>query len=452
MKKIWFDLHFINMSILPFYWFSMILIYYDFPRFVMPIRIFGDAFTFITILTFISNNKTGLLYSNFQIKNNGLIDYISVEHGTWYYVILGAYMLVFFVMLVIIFQGIFSKQRSNKRLVYLFIYSILVIFIGGVLNQSSYQIIPNINHILLFSPIITIPIIIFSREDDSLGTIPYAYRLIIDNLTDGIIIINPKNKIVTVNKTAIDIFPILKLENILTYIQNNLIESNEFVPDLEWLVSNPDHFRFENIENDKYYELTVTKANEYREFMGYILNFKDISHHYKAYQKIENIARTDALTKTINRSYFEESFNDLIKSLSYGSSVSIAVVDLDKFKIINDEYGHLTGDQILQTFAIIVRKNTRETDLIIRYGGDEFIIIFPNVKENVIHEIFSVIQKEFNNAILLLNLKVKFVTFSYGIYSYNIENEKSMQFLNSAIDLADKNMYLNKKNKSNFLK
>ena len=452
IKKVWYDLHFLSMTILPFYWFSMILIYYDFPRFVMPIRYFGDTFTFITALLFIKNNKTGLLYSNFQIKNNGFIDYVSVEHGTWYYIILGAYMLVFFVMLVIIFQGIFSKQRSNKKLVYIFIYSILVIFIGGVLNHSQYQIIPNVNHILLFSPIITIPIIIFSRDDDSLGTIPYAYRLIIDNLTDGIVIINPKNKIVTVNKTAIDIFPILKLENILTYVQYNLIEPKEFIPDLEWLVSSQEKIRFENIENEKYYELTVTKANEYREFMGYILNFKDISHHFKAYQKIENIARTDALTKTINRSYFEESFSDLVKSLSYGSSVSIAVVDLDKFKEINDEYGHLTGDQILQTFAKIVRKNTRETDLIIRYGGDEFIIIFSNVKEHVIHEIFSVIQKEFNKAILLLNLRVKFVTFSYGIYSYNLENEDSINFLNDAIDLADKNMYLNKKNKSNFLK
>ena len=300
-------------------------------------------------------------------------------------------------------------------------------------------------------PLITIPIIIFSKRDDSLGTIPYAYRLIINNLSDGIIIINPRHKIITVNKTAINIFPVLKLENILTYIQYNLIETKSIKKDLDWLVENHEHVRFENVENEKYYEFSVTKASEHREFMGYILNFRDISHHFKAYQKIENIARTDALTKTINRSYFEDAYYDLVKNLSYGSSVSIAVVDLDKFKEINDQYGHLTGDQILQTFAKIAQQNTRESDLIIRYGGDEFILIFSNVKEEVIHQIFTLIQQELNSAIRLLNLRVKKVSFSYGIYTYIVENEKSLQYLSAAIDLADKNMYKNKKNKNKLL-
>ena len=451
MKKVWFDLHFIGQAMLPFYWFSMILIFYDFQDFVMPIRYYGDIFTVITVLLFTINTKTGLIYSNFSIRNNGLINYISVDYGTWYYLIFGTYMFVFFTMLVIIFQGVFKKHSGNKNLVYIFVFSIVAISVGSVLNLSDFHIIPNVNHVLLFSPLITIPIIIFSKRDDSLGTIPYAYRLIINNLSDGIIIINPRYKIITVNKTAINIFPVLKLENILTYIQYNLIETKTIKKDLDWLVENHEHVRFENVENEKYYEFSVTKASEHREFMGYILNFRDISHHFKAYQKIENIARTDALTKTINRSYFEDAYYELVKNLSYGSSVSIAVVDLDKFKEINDQYGHLTGDQILQTFAKIAQQNTRETDLIIRYGGDEFILIFSNVKEEVIHQIFTLIQQELNSAIRLLNLRVKKVTFSYGIYTYIVENEKSLQYLSAAIDLADKNMYKNKKNKNKLL-
>ena len=152
IKKIWFDLHFIGQAMLPFYWFSMILIFYDFQDFVMPIRYYGDIFTVITVLLFTINNKTGLIYSNFSIRNNGLINYISVDYGTWYYLIFGTYMFVFFTMLVIIFQGVFKKHSGNKNLVYIFVFSIVAISVGSVLNLSQFHIIPNVNHVLLFSP------------------------------------------------------------------------------------------------------------------------------------------------------------------------------------------------------------------------------------------------------------------------------------------------------------
>lgn len=448
-KKFWFDAQFIGKSILPFVWLSMILVFYDFPKFAKPIRITGYFFTGVTLVLLIFANKNGLVYSDFHIETNQYFEYTSIVQGSWYYLINYLYLLVYFLIGIIIFKGVFNKTRNAKKLIYLFIYLISIVTIGGLLNYiPTMQIIPNMNHIFLLTPLMTIPIMIFTTQKDSLGTIPYSYRLIIDNLSDGIIIVNPKNEILTINKVAQSIFLEKSLSKILSQIQNNLVDQIEFNPDIKILLETNIPIRFKNDYTQEYYEFSLTKAIENKEFLGYILAFKNITHHFAAYQEMANIARTDSLTQTINRAYFEQSFAELIKSLSFGSSISIAVVDIDNFKKINDAYGHIIGDQILQLFARIVKENTRESDLIIRYGGDEFILVFSNIREVLIKDKFTRIQKEFNKEICKGDYKFKFVTFSYGIYTYTLENEKSLSCLNAAIDLADQVMYKNKRHKN----
>ncbi|MCG8485761.1 MAG: GGDEF domain-containing protein [Clostridia bacterium] len=92
--------------------------------------------------------------------------------------------------------------------------------------------------------------------------------------------------------------------------------------------------------------------------------------------ELEKLILTDYLTKLYNCNAFHQYFEDLSKN-DHHHPLSLAIIDIDNFKIINDTYGHLAGNAILKQLAEIFIDNVRDSDLVARYGGEEFAIIFP---------------------------------------------------------------------------
>ncbi|GGC01514.1 histidine kinase [Marinobacterium zhoushanense] len=103
--------------------------------------------------------------------------------------------------------------------------------------------------------------------------------------------------------------------------------------------------------------------------------------------EIESISNTDALTGIANRNKFEvELSKEISRSERYGHPLSLAIFDVDYFKHINDTYGHRTGDEVLKKLADFVRHNIRDMDIFARWGGEEFVIIFPSIHlEDAVH-------------------------------------------------------------------
>lgn len=98
-----------------------------------------------------------------------------------------------------------------------------------------------------------------------------------------------------------------------------------------------------------------------------------------ANRRIEELAQLDELTGLVNRRYIMKSLNDEIARAQRGNiPCSVALIDLDHFKLINDRCGHPAGDEALRTFAISVFANIRAIDKFGRYGGEEFLLILPN--------------------------------------------------------------------------
>jgi len=96
-------------------------------------------------------------------------------------------------------------------------------------------------------------------------------------------------------------------------------------------------------------------------------------------KKTKEKAYIDTLTKIYNRNKFDEVFDEEISRLKrYKYSLSMAIIDVDKFKDLNDTYGHLMGDEILTTLAQTLNKNIRTTDILARWGGEEFVILFTH--------------------------------------------------------------------------
>lgn len=96
------------------------------------------------------------------------------------------------------------------------------------------------------------------------------------------------------------------------------------------------------------------------------------------YEKIFAQARRDALTGLPNRLVFEERIDSIIKQADrYGSPLTLAALDLDHFKDVNDTMGHLMGDRVLQQVSKALQGQIRTSDLLVRMGGDEFLLILP---------------------------------------------------------------------------
>ena len=97
--------------------------------------------------------------------------------------------------------------------------------------------------------------------------------------------------------------------------------------------------------------------------------------------RLSRQAQTDGLTGLANRRLLAERLEDeLVRATRNGTSVSLVMADIDNFKLINDSFGHQTGDSVLRAFSAALERSVRETDLAARYGGEEFVILLPGAR------------------------------------------------------------------------
>lgn len=166
----------------------------------------------------------------------------------------------------------------------------------------------------------------------------------------------------------------------------------------------------------------------------------------KRYQeKLTTLAHTDSLTNLFNRRYFFKIAEQLlILTERDNDPISIAMIDIDNFKKINDTYGHQIGDYVIKTLSKELVKLTRESDLVARYGGEEFIILFPNTNIKGIEIITKKICKHIEEFKLILNNIDFNFTISVGITEYKKDGE-----LDDFIQQADNALYIAKKSGKN---
>jgi diguanylate cyclase (GGDEF)-like protein len=103
----------------------------------------------------------------------------------------------------------------------------------------------------------------------------------------------------------------------------------------------------------------------------------------EAYKRIEELAELDELTGLLNRrSIMQALEEEIVRARRSNSPLTVALIDLDWFKRINDQYGHPTGDEVLRTFGITMFANIRSIDKFGRYGGEEFLLILPETADD----------------------------------------------------------------------
>lgn len=158
-------------------------------------------------------------------------------------------------------------------------------------------------------------------------------------------------------------------------------------------------------------------------------------------EELKETSRIDKLSGLYNRFYFKEIMEKQDEKIKLqGGTFYLAMIDMDNFKSINDNYGHKMGDEVIRYFSDVLISLTGENDLVVRYAGDEFIIVFFNSDEEYVNSVIYKIRKCLERY-PYKNIEIQF---SVGVCKH--EAGKS---IDSIISSADNDMYIEKRSKKN---
>jgi len=162
-------------------------------------------------------------------------------------------------------------------------------------------------------------------------------------------------------------------------------------------------------------------------------------------QQLSEVVRIDQLTGVLNRRGMDEAFStEIARHQRSGEALSVALLDIDNFKMLNDQHGHAAGDSALKHLAAVIKRAVRPTDIVTRMGGEEFVVILPNTQLVEAVMTMSRLQRALTKEYFLGNNQKLLITFSAGVALFQGGDD-----VNSILLRADQAMYLAKKSGKN---
>jgi diguanylate cyclase (GGDEF)-like protein len=422
------------------YWFA---IFYTgkAPRFI--------SFVFITML-FISSifvllnwttEQHGIIWKDIQFITTTHFNIMKVEHGWGYYLfIIYNYLLILsgaYILLRSVFRGI-TKRISQIACLLLGVLFPIVINIIYVISINGHMYVD-------FSPIgfafgslfLTLGGFYNGLFNTQLSIRKEEPHL----LQDGLIVLDEYCCIKEINQIAKQIFKI-KNENVIDR------PITDFIPDCFRQSRNDQEtvFLLESPINSEQYCIKVLECDIPT---TKTLIIADLNSLFTNYLKFKHLAESDSLLPILNRRrFFELAETYYLQAHTTNSTVSILLFDVDKFKKVNDEHGHLIGDSVLEHIALIAQRSLRKTDLFGRFGGEEFIIFLPDLTSIEAKQIAERIRITIEDCPFKKDDQEIRVTISCGVAS----NEGDFELpLKDLVDHADSALYQAKESGRNLV-
>jgi diguanylate cyclase (GGDEF)-like protein/PAS domain S-box-containing protein len=289
--------------------------------------------------------------------------------------------------------------------------------------------------------------------------IPVARSYLIENMRDGILVLDAQNRVVDINP-AMGYFLANKASS---YIGKNVSEVFvEWREQMDFLWDDIETQTELRVPNDpaRYLDLRVTPLYDRDHSLnGRLMVFRDITERKQVEKRLRYVndrqqsqlieigllqsklreqAIRDPLTNLFNRRYLEETLDhELARATRDGYPVCVMMVDIDHFKKVNDTYGHEAGDHVLKAIATTLSEETRRGDFACRYGGEEFVIVIPNIHKDIAYERAEKLRNTLNSLCIPYGIYSLTVTISMGIACYPANGQTREAVLRA----ADKAMY-----------
>lgn len=293
-----------------------------------------------------------------------------------------------------------------------------------------------------------------NRQKEELSHFNVKLQKLFD-LQKNIVIITDKKKLIMANQAMYEFFG---LDDIDSFFKHHNCICEKFVKDDEsfhlgkvpkgqnWVEAIMNLSGNKRIVSMHDYNMTAhafsVSANEFEEG-SYIVSFTDISHTIKEHKKLQLKITHDKLTNALNREFFDNNINLIIKETK-PHKLGVIICDIDYFKNVNDTYGHNRGDIVLKTLVNTINDSIRQEDYLIRWGGEEFIILMKIDTLKSLEKRVEYIRKQIEKQYFE---EVTNITASFGGTIYQEE-----ETITQCIERADKALYTAKQNGRNQIK
>jgi diguanylate cyclase (GGDEF)-like protein len=226
-----------------------------------------------------------------------------------------------------------------------------------------------------------------------------------------------------------------------TFLLGKWEEYIEIMSLLQNYIDDADYIRIREKLNNKMTEILF----DYNLHYTYLINsLKNAYDELKALNTINHdLALLDSLTGLHNRRYLYEKFEELVnKAIQENVSIACLLIDLDDFKDVNDKYGHLQGDVVLKRTCDIIKDSLKQLDIVVRYGGDEILILLYDVEKENAKKIADKLRKSIESKIILkYDEDTVKMTISVGISFAGQEKLTDLNLMDKLVSEADKSLY-----------
>ena len=289
--------------------------------------------------------------------------------------------------------------------------------------------------------------------------IPVARSVLIENMSDGVLMLDAKNRVVDINfamKKFLGNKPSSILGKHVSEILGDWFERSDSTTS-----ASPSQTEL-RIPNDpsRYLDLRVTPLYDaYQQVSGRLFVFRDITERKDVEKKLRHANRRlqeqlieigvlqsqlreqairDPLTDLFNRRYLEETLDrEIARAAREKYPICVVMIDIDHFKQVNDTYGHEAGDAMLKSVAKLLAGNSRRGDFACRFGGEEFLLVMPNIHMAVAYARTETLRTSLNALQVPYGQFVLSATFSMGIACYPDHGDNRESLLRA----VDKAMY-----------
>jgi diguanylate cyclase (GGDEF)-like protein/PAS domain S-box-containing protein len=354
----------------------------------------------IIIILAATNHYHHLVWSSYSLGKIGS-NSIIYNHGPAFWVgIIYIYILVAFSTTLLILSSV-KSQKVYRIQNLIFILASITPWMTSVLYITDLNPFPGLDITSLGFFFTGILMLIGIRQVNLLDYIPIAHELLFENINDGVLVFNENKKVVDMNPGAEKLMGM----NFTELITNDNPTATKYWDLYDDHFSRTDNCRFEILSpynNRTWLNINISPLKNRRgSFLGWVAIMEDITLRKETEKELHRInqrlasqldenrqlekqlreqANRDAMTGVYNRACLKESLaNEILYAEQQKQPLSILMIDVDYFKKINDTYGHKAGDDVLITLGKLLLSQTRDSDFVSRFGGDEFVLFLPNM-------------------------------------------------------------------------
>ncbi|MGG0738853.1 histidine kinase N-terminal 7TM domain-containing protein [Niallia taxi] len=400
-----------------------------------------------TIFMQATNNLHHLYYSSVGLSSDAPFPIARMEYGPFFYI----HALYLFLCLVV---SVLTLARQLKSASFIFRIQILAMMAGLVFpvlanyfylnGLSPYGI--DLGPVSMSLSYIFHCIALLSFK--MFNVTPIFRDTVFDRMQEGVIVLNQNGIILDYNQAMLPIIPSLHAGAIGKPI-TEILEDNS---SLQAIIDIEENCDYKWIHNNKtiYHQVQFSEIqSENLLKVGQIVTFVNITEKIELQEQLKQLASIDGLTQVYNRTYFMKLANELLHTkIHEGGSLSLIMFDIDHFKKVNDDHGHETGDIVLSHIARIAKKCIQESDIIGRYGGEEFVILLPNTTKDEAYMLANIIRVKALESPSNSNNTVIPTTLSLGV-SHTLVTPSSTGTIKHLMREADQALYTAKRNGRN---